>query len=54
MSAQRVSRLRWPAWLRQLGWPGLLGAGLLLACAYSRDFRLSPGQLLNSAPVGVF
>ena len=21
-----------PTWLRQLGWPGLLGAGLLLAC----------------------
>lgn len=33
MSALRVSELRWPAWLRQLGWPGLLGAGLLLACA---------------------
>lgn len=22
-----------PAWLRQLGWPGVLGAGLLLGCA---------------------
>lgn len=24
---------RWPTWLRQLGWPGVLGAGLLLGCA---------------------
>lgn len=32
--------LRWPAWLRQLGWPGLMGAGLLLACAWFIQLEL--------------
>ena len=25
---------RMPMWLRQLGWPGLVGAALLLGCAW--------------------
>lgn len=31
---------RWPTWLRQLGWPGLMGAGLLLACAWFIQLEL--------------
>lgn len=31
---------RLPTWLRQLGWPGLLGAGLLLACAWFIQLEL--------------
>lgn len=33
-SASGARAMGWPKWLRQLGWPGLLGAGLLLACAW--------------------
>lgn len=29
-----------PRWLRQLGWPGLMGATLLLACAWFTQFEL--------------
>ena len=31
---------RLPTWLRQFGWPGLLGAGLLLACAWFIQLEL--------------
>lgn len=30
----------WPVWLRQLGLPGLIGAGLLLACAWFIQLEL--------------
>lgn len=34
MASPRSWLGRMPAWLRQLGWPGLVGAGLLLACGW--------------------
>lgn len=34
MASQSPWLGRMPTWLRQLGWPGLVGAGLLLACAW--------------------
>lgn len=33
-STPRPRATGWPSWLRQLGWPGLLGTVLLLACAW--------------------
>lgn len=34
MASPRPWLGRMPAWLRQLGWPGLVGAALLLACGW--------------------
>lgn len=40
MSANANVGVRWPTWLRQLGWPGLIGAGLLLSCAWFIQWEL--------------
>jgi hypothetical protein len=36
----RSRSLRWPRWLRQLGWPGLVGAALLMACTWFTQLEL--------------
>lgn len=40
MNAPAAWLARMPRWLRQLGWPGLLGAGLLLVCAWFIQWQL--------------
>ena len=36
----RSRSVQLPRWLRQLGWPGLIGAALLLACAWFTQLEL--------------
>lgn len=36
----RPRSVQLPRWLRQLGWPGLIGASLLLACAWFTQLEL--------------
>lgn len=36
----RARSVQAPRWLRQLGWPGLMGAALLLACAWFTQLEL--------------
>ena len=40
----RSRSVQLPRWLRQLGWPGLVGAALLLACAWFTQLELPRRQ----------